>query len=354
MTVSSSAPASAAAGAVRYADLTQPEEGVAVRVAPGVSWVRMPLPFALDHINLWLLDDGHGWTLVDTGYSSNRTRTAWETLFAGALAGKPLTRIIATHFHPDHIGLAGWMMERWPQARFATSLSEWLYGRMLSLERLDLSQARTGHFYHAAGAEPAMIETLVARANLYSESVWTLPPTFHRLRHGQELVIGADRWQVLMGQGHTPEQVCLYAPERGLFLSGDQVLPRISPNISVWPTEPDAEPLSDFLATLAALRPLAAGDPLVLPSHGQPFHNLAGRIEELITHHHLRLEETWSACRVPHTAAEITRLMFNRPLDPHQTMFALGEAIAHLNHLCATRRIVRETDAAGIDRYRQV
>jgi glyoxylase-like metal-dependent hydrolase (beta-lactamase superfamily II) len=323
-----------------------PEAGTAVTVAPGILWVRMPLPFALDHINIWLLEDDAGWTIVDTGIGSNRTREYWERIFAEALGAKPVIRVIATHFHPDHVGLASWLVERWG-AEFCSSLTEWLFGRALSQEDPE-SMVRTAlAFYRRAGLDEASLAVMAERGNAYAQGVAALPPVLRRLRAGDRLPIGGAEWQVIIGGGHTPEHVCLYSAGSGILIAGDQVLPRISPNISVWPSEPDADPLQDFLASLDQLRAVP-DDTLVLPSHDTPFLGLHDRLDELTAHHQERLRETLDACETPRSVAEVTRIMFRRPLDPHQLIFAVGEALAHLNHLLYRGHLSRKTDQNGV------
>jgi glyoxylase-like metal-dependent hydrolase (beta-lactamase superfamily II) len=323
-----------------------PEAGTAVTVAPGILWVRMPLPFALDHINIWLLEDDAGWTIVDTGIGSNRTREYWERIFAEALGAKPVIRVIATHFHPDHVGLASWLVERWG-AEFCSSLTEWLFGRALSQEDPE-SMVRTAlAFYRRAGLDEASLAVMAERGNAYAQGVAALPPVLRRLRAGDRLPIGGTEWQVIIGGGHTPEHVCLYSAGSGILIAGDQVLPRISPNISVWPSEPDADPLQDFLASLDQLRAVP-DDTLVLPSHDTPFLGLHDRLDELTAHHQERLRETLDACETPRSVAEVTRIMFRRPLDPHQLIFAVGEALAHLNHLLYRGHLSRKTDQNGV------
>jgi glyoxylase-like metal-dependent hydrolase (beta-lactamase superfamily II) len=322
-----------------------PEAGT-VTVAPGILWVRMPLPFALDHINIWLLEDDAGWTIVDTGIGSNRTREYWERIFAEALGAKPVIRVIATHFHPDHVGLASWLVERWG-AEFCSSLTEWLFGRALSQEDPE-SMVRTAlAFYRRAGLDEASLAVMAERGNAYAQGVAALPPVLRRLRAGDRLPIGGAEWQVIIGGGHTPEHVCLYSAGSGILIAGDQVLPRISPNISVWPSEPDADPLQDFLASLDQLRAVP-DDTLVLPSHDTPFLGLHDRLDELTAHHQERLRETLDACETPRSVAEVTRIMFRRPLDPHQLIFAVGEALAHLNHLLYRGHLSRKTDQNGV------
>jgi glyoxylase-like metal-dependent hydrolase (beta-lactamase superfamily II) len=324
---------------LRYPLGSPPPPGTAVRVTEGVHWVRMPLPFALDHINLWLLEDGTGWTVVDTGVSSARTRDHWESIFRTVLGGRPVTRVIVTHFHPDHIGLAGWFVERW-QADFCTSLTEWLFGRMLSLDTGAQNAPISEGFYRSAGLDAEAARRLAGRHAAYAQGVAPLPGRLKRLRAGDMVVTGALSWRVLIGRGHSPEQVCLHCEEQGILVAGDQVLPRISPNVSVWPSEPEADPLGDFLDSLAGLARLP-DDTLVLPSHGEPFQGLRARIDALVSHHGARLEETLATCAAPSTVMEVTRGMFDRPLDDHQMMFAVGEALAHLNHLAAKGRVRR-------------
>jgi len=323
-----------------------PEAGIAATVAPGILWVRMPLPFALDHINIWLLEDDAGWTIVDTGIGSNRTKDYWERIFSSALRGKPIIRVIATHFHPDHVGLATWLVERW-NAEFCSSLTEWLLGRALSQEDPEEMVGTGLAFYRRAGMDDASLGILAERGNAYARGVASLPPVLHRLRAGDKLMIGGTEWRVIIGGGHSPEHVCLHSAAAGILIAGDQVLPRISPNISVWPSETDADPLQDFLETLERLRAVP-DETLILPSHDTPFLGLHARLDALAAHHQERLSETLDACGTPRSVAEVTRIMFRRPLDPHQLVFAVGEALAHLNHLLRRGRLTRTTGPNGI------
>lgn len=329
----------------------RPAEAATVEIVPGVHWVRMPLPFQLDHINLWLLEDGPGWTLIDTGFNNEATRGLWERLFTTVMGGRPITRVVATHFHPDHVGLAGWLVPHF-DAAFHTTLTEWLYGRMLTLEPDEVSRPQVERFYRHAGLPEEMITAVINRPNGYRTAVVPLPPALDRLYDGDVLTIGGHRWRVVVGRGHAPEQACLLDEERGLFIAGDQILPKISPNVSVWPHEPDSDPLTGYLESLRAFKALPA-DALVLPSHGHPFTGLHGRIDDLADHHRQRIEETLVACTAPATAYEVMRGMFTRALDVHQTRFAVGEAIAHLNHLVRRGLLARER-TAGVDRYRRV
>jgi glyoxylase-like metal-dependent hydrolase (beta-lactamase superfamily II) len=338
--------------ALRYPHDEPPPAGTVTEVAPGVRWLRMPLPFALNHINLWLLDDGPGWTVVDTGIDTPETREIWEQIFATALGGKPIERIIVTHFHPDHIGLAGWLARRW-NAPLWISEREWLYGRSNSLDVADADFAAEHlNFYRRAGVAAEALDIMAARGNSFTKRVSRIPRSFHRIGDGSEIAIGGRVWRVLTGRGHAPEQSCLLCSELGLFIAGDQILPRISPNVSCWPSEPDANPLAQFLASLAALRAAIPPETLVLPSHGLPFYGMAARIDQLAEHHAARLAELEAACAEPRSTMEIVPVLFRRKLDAQQLGFAVGEAVAHLNYLIAKGRLTRSESADGIYRYR--
>jgi glyoxylase-like metal-dependent hydrolase (beta-lactamase superfamily II) len=318
-------------------------------VAPGVLWVRLALPFALDHINVWLLADGPGWTLVDTGVGNDATRAAWERLEREVLRRRPIRRIVATHYHPDHVGCAAWLAER-HGAELWCSRAEWLSARLYATQRLSEGRAEFRRFYRSAGVPLPALPPLVEQARSYRSLVPRVPPSFRRLRDGEALEVGGVAWRAVVGHGHSPEHVCLHAPALGVFVAGDQVLPSITPNTSVWPTEPDADPVGDFLATVEALRRLPP-DVLALPSHGRPFASLHRRLDELAAHHRQRLEEVLAACAEPRTAHEVTLAMFPRDLDPHQTTFAIGEGLGHLNHLVEVGLLRRERRRGEPDRF---
>ncbi|HSM92649.1 MAG TPA: MBL fold metallo-hydrolase [Anaeromyxobacteraceae bacterium] len=326
----------------------QPERGSALEVAPGVVWVRMELPFALDHVNLWLIADVDGWTLVDTGHGDEGTAAAWERLAPAVLGRRPLRRVVVTHHHPDHIGLSAWLTARFGAELWCTR-TEWLQARALSLRPLNEASGLARAYYRRAGVPAAAVPRLVACARSYPDAV-SVTPSFRRIRGGDELLIGGDRWRVIVGGGHAPEHACLHSPARGLLISGDQVLPHITPNVSIWPMEPGDEPLSEFLRAAQGLAALPE-ETLVLPSHGRPFHGLRRRCEELAAHHRARLDAVEMACRRPLTAFAVMAVLFDRPLDPHQTTFAIGEALAHLNHLVAQGRVARVRPARGPDRF---
>lgn len=326
----------------------EPALGETMLVAPGIHWLRMPLPFALNHINLWLLEDGDGWTIVDTGICMDDVKAAWETLFAGVMGGRPVKRVIVTHFHPDHAGLAGWLTERFG-VPLLMPLTEWTFGRMLSLERDGQSLGAYSTFYRRAGFSAEMMATVSRRLGGYGKIVSTIPSAIERIADGDNIDINGRSWRMIVGRGHSPEHACLYCETADVLISGDQVLPRISPNVSVWPQEPEGQPLALYLETLARLHGDIAGDPLVLPSHNWPFKGLHGRLEDLQAHHAERLDETLDALHAPSSAVEVLRRLFTRELDEHQTFFAIGETLAHLHHLMADGRVVRSSDADGID-----
>jgi glyoxylase-like metal-dependent hydrolase (beta-lactamase superfamily II) len=326
-----------------------PEPAETLEVAAGVRWLRMPLPFALDHINLWLLEDGPGWTIVDTGYAMPRTRELWEQIFAHALVGLPVTRVIVTHYHPDHIGLAGWLTERW-QAPLWITEKEWLSARVMSRGDEDLGPSRR-RFAHRAGLDAASCELFGEREYSYRRGVPSVPASFQRLSDRMLLEIGGREWRVIVGEGHAPELACLYCAEIGVLISSDQVLPKISPNISVQPHEPDGDPLALYLASLGELRKAVPPEVLVLPSHNLPFYGLHRRIDALAAHHRARCREVLAACEQPKTATQLLPTLFRRPLDWHQLGFALGEALAHVHYLMHQGALDRDLGPDGVYRF---
>jgi glyoxylase-like metal-dependent hydrolase (beta-lactamase superfamily II) len=334
------------------ADLPGP--GQTLEVAPGVHWLRMPLPYRLDHINLWLLEDGDGWVIVDTCIQSNKSKAIWREVFErmriGRDHGRPATRLICTHFHPDHMGLAGWLadelgIELW------TSRDEWLFGRMLWLDAEGEGQADIARHYARHGLDAARVTEIAGRGNTYRMVVGEPPRSFNRLRHGDKTTIGGRSWEVIVGLGHAPEQACLYCAEAGVLIAGDQILPRITPNIGVWATEPLADPLTDYLTSLERFRPLPE-ETLVLPSHGYPFTGLHTRLDELQGHHEERLDALAAALDMKgKTTVEMLPVLFRYTLDTFQIGFAIGETLAHLACLEGRGRARRE-EAGGVVRFR--
>ncbi|PKU22552.1 MBL fold metallo-hydrolase [Telmatospirillum siberiense] len=312
----------------------------------------MPLPFALDHINLWLIEDGGSWAVVDTGVPDDRTRNLWRGVLAGPMAGRPVSRLLVSHFHPDHMGLAAWFTRKFPVV-METTQAEWLYGRMLSLDTGEAFREASLNFYRGAGFGPDLLTLVAERGNAYGARIKHIPTVCRRLRDGDRLHLGPHVWRVMVGEGHAPEMACLWCEERNVLISGDQLLPSISPNVSVWPSEPDANPLGLFLKSLEKFRELPA-DCLVLPSHGRPFFGLHERIDALLRHHQDRLAETLDACRRPISAYDLLAIMFPRELDHHQLFFAIGESLAHLHYLVEGGLLGRTIDGMGIHRFHRI
>jgi glyoxylase-like metal-dependent hydrolase (beta-lactamase superfamily II) len=330
---------------------TVPVPGQVLDIAPGVRWLRMGLPFALDHINLWLLDDGPGWTIVDCGITSDPTKAAWERVFATALGGKPVTRVIATHMHPDHVGLAHWLTERW-QCLLWISATDYNGARVASRTTTGFGGEHSAAFFASHGlADPQALDKVRARANYYAGMVPQVPGSFRRLMDGMTVDIGGRAWRCIAGYGHAPEHIALHCPELKLLISGDMVLPRISTNVSVYDVEPEADSLKLYLDSLSRYEALAT-DTLVLPSHGKPFTGLRQRIRQLREHHDERLADVMAACRdKPCHAAELLPVLFKRALDLHQTTFAMGESVAHLHALWYRGQLSRERGSDGVWRF---
>ena len=328
-----------------------PAPGTTLTVAPGIRWLRMPLPFALNHINLWLLDDGDGVTVVDTGLGLPDTRALWERIFTHELDGKAVRRVIATHFHPDHFGNAEWLTSRWGVELWCTQ-AEFLTAHMAWRARGDAGMEQRLAHYRRHGVDPSALERLRERGNHYPDVVPTVPDAYRCMRDGDRVTIGGRSWEVLVVLGHAPEHAALWCAEAGVLISGDQVLPKITTNVSIWADRPLDNPLALYLDSLARFRPMPA-DTLVLPSHGLPFRGLHARLDALRAHHDERLAETLDALGEPRTGAELIPVLFRRALDTHQLSFAIGEVLAHLNYLEAAGSITRSLDADGVERFRK-
>jgi glyoxylase-like metal-dependent hydrolase (beta-lactamase superfamily II) len=329
-----------------------PAPGVLIDIAPGVRWSRLPLPYRLDHVNIYLIDNGDGWTVLDTGLGTEACRTAWEAILGGPLAGQRLTAMIVTHFHPDHVGLAGWLAQRF-ELPLSMPRPEYLYSLALQYAPGDLGADMHRPFYHRHGLSPEVTEAVLSRGHEYLRRTTGVPTTYHRIQHGDTLRIGARTFEVITGGGHALEQAMLvHAPDR-LFFAADQVIARISPNVSVHAMEPDLDALGIYLRSLALLRRSVADDVLVLPGHGLPFLGLHHRIDELMQHHDQRCAVIAAACQGQAlSVAELVPHVFHRELDEHQTGFAFGEVLAHVNHMLGPGRLVLEQGADGIERYR--
>jgi glyoxylase-like metal-dependent hydrolase (beta-lactamase superfamily II) len=331
---------------------TPPAPGEVKEILPGLRWARMPLPFPPRHVNIWLLDDSDGWLVVDAGAQTDDAASLWEQVFAAGLDGRPIIRLLVTHFHPDHVGFAGWLSSRWGGAPLLMTRTEWLQARLLRLDAGEDMIAQQVAFARRAGTPEEFQRFLAGRGPLYVRAVLPLPRQHRRIAAGDALRIGGRSWTVLTGSGHAPEMACLHCPELGVLISADQILPRITPHVGVHATEPNGDPLAEFLTSNERLL-AAPPDTLVLPSHGDPFHGLHRRIGSIASHHAERLEMLSDACAArPLTAFDASKVLFVRPLDNRAMGAAIAETLAHVNRLVAAGELERE-DGAEVTHYRR-
>ncbi len=332
-----------------------PPPGSARAIGPGVMWIRMPMPFALDHINLWAIRDEAGWTIIDTGLQTLDTATAWRNLFAaaGPLGGDSVTRVLVTHMHPDHVGMAGWMTRRFGCPLWMTRL-EYLNCRALTADTGREAPEDGVRFYHKAGWTEEDIENYRARFGSFGKMIYQLPDSFRRLQNGECIAIGDHEWRVIVGTGHSPEHACFYCADLKLFISGDQVLPKISSNVSVFPTEPDANPLRDWLTSLEDVKRQVPDDVLVLPAHNEPFRGLHARLDNLRNGHERGLARLRGALKEPKRAVDVFGALFARHItpDPSSLGLATGESLAHINYLLQRGDVVLTSMADGVAWYR--
>ncbi|MFA6312253.1 MAG: MBL fold metallo-hydrolase [Sterolibacterium sp.] len=330
---------------IKYPFEQLPAGGAALEVAEGVRWVRMPLPYALDHVNLWLIRDGAGWSAVDSGVALDNVKDCWRQL----LPVYALERQIVTHCHPDHIGLAGWLESETGAPLWITQ-GEYLSAQMVCEQIGSYGLPAMLALFRSHGLDDERVAALEHRGNAYKRNLSGIPATYQRVFDGMSIAIGGQEWKVIAGYGHSPEHAALHCAELNVLISGDMLLPRITTNVSAVASNPDGNPLGLFLDSIARFKQLPR-DTLVLPSHGKPFRGLHARIDALEKHHQARLEELLTAIGQPSTARELMPVLFTRPLtDAHQVMFAMGETIAHLNYLEHAQRIERIAEN-GITRF---
>jgi glyoxylase-like metal-dependent hydrolase (beta-lactamase superfamily II) len=339
---------------------TLPAPGATIELAPGVRWIRMALPFALDHINLWLLrdqlDGRDGWTVVDCCVARDESRAQWQEIFDSQLQGLPILRVIVTHMHPDHIGLAAWLCERWstPQheCRLWISATDYNAAKLASQSTTSFGGEGAAGFFASHGlADPEALEKIRGRSNYYPGLVPALPPRYRRMQDGDVIAIGGRGWRCISGFGHAPEHIALYCDDLKVMISGDMMLPRISTNVSVYEMEPEADSLKLFLDSIDKFCGLPE-DTLVLPSHGKPFRGLHPRIRQLHDHHRDRLAEVMVASAERAVSAfDILPILFKRQLDLHQMTFAMGESVAHLHALWHAGKLRRQRDDHGVWRF---
>lgn len=337
-------------GAIAHPFETPPSPGEAVEVAPGILWIRLPLPMALNHVNAYALADDDGWTLVDTGLATDATRELWQGLLAGPLSGRPVARLLVTHHHPDHVGLAGWFQAQ--GAELLIPLTGWLYARMLTLDVQERASPEALAFLRRAGMPGEMLARRESeRPFNFADVVAPMPTGFTRIAEGQVLTLAGRRWQVRMGNGHAPEHATLWSLDDGLILGGDQLLPGISANIGVYATEPLADPLAAWLASCRAFQPLARPDHLILPGHKTPYTGLPARLTAMVLDHEQALDRILAhLASTPATACDLFPTLYRREIRPGEYGLALAEAVAHVNHLAARGAIAAEvrTDGAAL------
>jgi glyoxylase-like metal-dependent hydrolase (beta-lactamase superfamily II) len=324
--------------------LPVPSKGQFTDVAPGVRWIRLPMPFRLNHINVWALDDGDGWTLVDTGIRSEDTAAVWEQLTAEPPLQGPLKRIVVTHMHPDHIGMAGWLARKYDAPLWISRL-EYMACRVLVSDTNRDAPPDALRFFREAGWGPHALDTYRARFGNFGKNIYALPDSYHRIRDRDVIRIGAHDWEVVAGNGHSPEHSCLYCAELKLLISGDQVLPKISSNVSVHPIEPQANPMADWLASLDTLQERVPDDVLVLPAHNDCFHGLHARIHHLRDGQHAALGRLRETLRSPRRVIDVFEALFKRRIeetDATQWSLATGESVACLNYLVQKGEARRE------------
>lgn len=329
-----------------------PAKGEVLEVADGVFWMRVPLPFSLDHINVWLLEDEEGWTIVDTGTDTSEARARWEHAFEHHISGKPVKRVIVTHLHPDHVGLAGWMTRKF-DCDLWMSRTDFLMCRTLASDTGKEAPETALRFYRAAGFSEDFLNVYRKRFGGFGQLISALPDSFRRMEDGETFEINGRYWQVVVGTGHAPEHVCLYCPGLKVLISGDQALPRISSNVSVQPQEPNSDPLSDWISSCEKLRGILPGNLLVLPAHQEPFYGLHVRMTRLIEEHERALVRLAELLEEPKTVPECFKVLFKRTIGPEVVHLATGETLAHLNCLLGRRIVTKTRREDGVDEYRR-
>ena len=327
-----------------------PDGGTAQEIAPGVLWIRMPLPFQLDHINLWMIEESDGWTLVDSGINTNKTKELWQALLPTLANDGHLERLICTHSHPDHMGLAGWFDQEFG-VKLTATIKEWKIGEFFSRGREDGDEEFTNYF-RRAGCDDTQVQQISDQILGTNHVYFAIPETCTEIVDGDTLEIGGRHWRVITTYGHSIEHACLYCEEDNILIGGDQILPKITPTIILQPHDPDSDPLRDFLESNEKLRPLPE-DTIVLPSHNLPFKGLHARLDEYQSHHGSRLEMTFDACAQESRAIDVAQSLFRSALDPHQLFFAVGETLSHIRYLETNGQVSAAERDDGVALFKQ-
>lgn len=329
-----------------------PKPGAATEVADGLWWIRMPMPGRLNHINVWLLRDGDGWTIVDTGIFDKGVQGHWESIFANYLDGRPVTRVIATHLHTDHTGLAGWLTQRW-DCPLWMSRSEFYMCRVMAADQPSDVPEDAIRFYRRAGFSEERLDRYRERFGHFGASIAPLPAGYRRISDGQYLEIDGREWRAVVGHGHSPEHVCLYCPELKIIIGGDQLLPKITPNVSVQPSEPYADPLREWIASCSRFRELLPPNLLVLPAHENLYEGIHERLTALIDWHEVALEKLYDLCTEPKRAVDVFPALFRSEINDYSYFPATGEALAHLHCALGRRMVTVEEDDSGVAWWQQ-
>ena len=316
-----------------------PQRNQTIDICPEVKWLRSPLPLTLDHINCYLIKDGDGWAIVDTGMNVEVTRKHWETIISTQLNNAPITKVIVTHQHPDHVGLAGWLC-REHKAPLLMSESEYLCSRMYFSHGQADAYWEVEEFFSRSAMNKDTIKGLMESNNFY-ETVYELPPSFHRVKEGQLVTIGDHQWLAINTRGHSPEHLSLYCEALDIYISGDQVLPKITSNVSITSVFPESSPLADWYEAHERIPTIVPDSVLVLPAHEKPFKGLHYRLADVIAHHEERLDKLMALCQEPLNAQQLTIKLFERELDAFQNYLAVGECLAHVHFLLDQGKINR-------------
>lgn len=347
---------------IRMWTQTAPLAGAAVAVVPGLWWARLPLSTNIAHVNVYILEDkNHELTLIDTGSRTDACRVALASVLAHEpFVGKKLTRLIVTHYHPDHIGLAGELC-----GGAAPALADcheldlwctrtcWLTARMGQMDRRTVPHESQIEFVERAGMNGMALAAFRRHPpSTFPDLVAPLPFRYRRIQEGDVLKIGSRQWTVRVGHGHAAEHATLWSDD-GLAITGDQVLPGVSSNLSVSASEPEADLVTEWLQSCQKIQWLADSDTLCLPGHHFPFYGIPFRCQQLMDTTESILERLWESLRRPQTAMECLTTVYRRPLKPAEIGPFLAETFGFLQHLRKQQRVRREKSAGGAYLWRQ-